>query len=216
MLNDENAIDGRLRAKAIDQEENAEHQHEAQVIEEERLRRVDRERLEHQRIERFAIPKIDAQVVDVAGCLKIDILTLPVVRTHVYERDARRKFSVVEIRLMRRICEVDLYRDHLSGLRLVKFDMDVLDLFIQVVDLEKMVRSRYAIRFTLCFSEGEFIVERNRLVSARAIMIDVEEKYFKKQRNQHDNEHIARKLQAFADLLTMSVYVVFKIHCDSL
>ena len=212
MLDDEDAIDGRLRAEAIDKEENAEHQHEAQVVEEERLRGVDRERLEHQRIERFAVAEIDAQVIDVASCLKIDVLALPVVRAHVYERDARREFSVVEIRLMRRICEVDLYRDYLSGLRLVKFEMDVLDLFIQVVDLEKMVRSRYAIRFTLCFSEGEFIVKRDRLVSARAIMIDVEEKYFKEQRDQYDNEHIARKLQAFADLLTMTIYVVFKIH----
>ena len=43
-------------------------------------------------------------------------------------------------------------------------------------------------------------------------MIDIEEEYFKKQRDQHDNEHIARKLQAFADLLAMTVYVVFKIH----
>ena len=43
-------------------------------------------------------------------------------------------------------------------------------------------------------------------------MIDVEEKYFKEQRDQYDNEHIARKLQAFADLLTMTIYVVFKIH----
>ena len=43
-------------------------------------------------------------------------------------------------------------------------------------------------------------------------MIDVEKEYFKKQRDQHDNEHIARKLQAFADLLAITVYVIFKIH----
>ena len=113
---------------------------------------------------------------------------------------------------MRRIREVDLYRNHLSGLRLVEFDVDVLDLFVQVVNLEKMIRRRYAIRFALCLGKGELIVERDRLVSARAIMVNVEEEYFKKQRDQHDNEHIARKLQAFADLFTMTVYVVFKIH----
>lgn len=166
MFDDEDAIDGRFRAETIDKKENAEHQHEAQVVEEERLRRVDRERLEHQRIERFAIAEIYAQVIDIACCLKIDVLTLPVVRAHVYERDARREFSVVEIRLMRRIREVDLYRNHLSGLRLVEFDVDVLDLFIEIVDLEKMVRRRYAIRFALCLGEGELIVERDRLVSA--------------------------------------------------
>ena len=49
---------------------------------------------------------------------------------------------------------------------MVEFDVDVLDLFIEIVDLEKMVRSRYAIRFALCLGEGELIVERDRLVSA--------------------------------------------------
>ena len=67
---------------------------------------------------------------------------------------------------MRRIREVDLYRNHLSGLRLVEFDVDVLDLFIEIVDLEKVIRRRYAIRFALCLGESELIVERDRLVSA--------------------------------------------------
>ena len=49
---------------------------------------------------------------------------------------------------------------------MVEFDVDVLDLFIEIVDLEKVIRRRYAIRFALCLGESELIVERDRLVSA--------------------------------------------------
>ena len=195
VLDNANAVDGRLGTERVAQKQQPENGHKAQRVEGEGAVGVQGNAVQEDGVGDVLPHYLDAQVLHVPGGLQVDELARIHHRGHARIGDADGVLRGVEIGLVGRVGELDLHGDVLGRLIGVEIDADVAHLGVQAGELERVIHISEQKDTLVVALELNAVVQVDGSIARRSEEVDIEDEDLQRQGDKSNDRHRTGHLQ---------------------
>ena len=195
VLDNANAVDGRLGTERVAQKQQPENGHKAQRVEGEGAVGIQGNAVQEDGVGDVLPHYLDAQVLHIPGGLQVDELARIHHRGHARIGDADGVLRGVEIGLVGRVGELDLHGDVLGRLIGVEIDADVAHLGVQAGELERVIHISEQKGTLVVALELNTVVQVDGSIARRSEEVDIEDEDLQRQGDKSNDRHRPGHLQ---------------------